>query len=186
MTPAARINLTVFWARILLVLAMAGSALGLHALGALPFSWPALAVATVLYAGASGALVGAAHRGGVWPEYTQILADVAWVFAFVRITGGAENNPFALLFFLAIIAAAYVRFVRGAIVAATAASLAYAALLWLDLAALRQVHNLPARAGWPSAFNADFYLNGYVYAICFYLVAALSGYLAERVRLKGR
>ncbi|MCU0608114.1 MAG: sigma 54-interacting transcriptional regulator [Candidatus Edwardsbacteria bacterium] len=38
----------------------------------------------------------------------------------------------------------------------------------------------------PSNTSTDFYLNGYVYAICFFLVAGFSGFLSERVRLKGR
>ncbi len=186
MPASAQTDRQAFWSRTLLLLVMTGSALGLHALGALPLSWPALAAAAVGYLGAAAALLAAGRRGVAGTVYGQILADIAWVAAFVRLTGGTENNPFALLFFLAILAAAYVRFARGAIVAATGASLAYAALLLLDLSALRHSHGLPALSGLPSSFNADFYLNGYVYAICFYLVAALSGFLAERVRLKGR
>ncbi|MBU2463539.1 MAG: sigma 54-interacting transcriptional regulator, partial [Candidatus Edwardsbacteria bacterium] len=37
-----------------------------------------------------------------------------------------------------------------------------------------------------TAFTTEFVFRGYLYAICFYLVAAFSGYLAERLRLKGR
>ncbi|MRR09599.1 hypothetical protein EG831_05920, partial [bacterium] len=177
----------IFRTKLFLILVMAGSALGLHALGALPLFWPGVALAAGAYAALSWGLLAWGRRHDGWPPaYAQILADVAWVAAFVRITGGTENNPFALLFFLAIIAASYVRFVRGAIWAAAAASAAYALLLWLDLAALKRLYGLPAGAALPSVFSADFYLNGYVYAICFFLVAGFSGFLSERVRLKGR
>ncbi|HTY07781.1 MAG TPA: PAS domain S-box protein, partial [Candidatus Edwardsbacteria bacterium] len=187
MTAATGNERKVYWARTSLVLVMTGSALGLSALGALPLSWPAALAAALGYVTLSWAQLALMRRlPGSWQHYGQTTVDIAWITAFVRITGGTENNSYALLFFLAIIAASNVRFVRGAIYAATVASIGYAGLLWMDLLQLQRAYGLSARAELPSAFSASFYLNGCVYAICFYLVAAFSGYLAERVRLKGR
>ncbi len=118
-------------------------------------------------------------------DYGQAVLDCLWIFAFIRAVGGAES-PFSMLFFLAIIQAANVRFLRGALVSAALSSLGYALILLYDYrswAASQHGDGIPELL---AAFRADYLFRGYVYAICFFVVAALAGILAERIRLKGR
>jgi len=176
----------VTFGRIMMVSIMTGSAMVLNRLGALPLNfgwalWSSLAFfvfATLLRLGH----IKLAHWG--W-DYGQMLLNVAWIFLFLRITGGAEN-PFSLLFFLAIIAAANARLAKGAIFTATISGLAYALALALEFQTFRKAALLSDKIDFVSAFSADFLFRGYVYAICFYLVAAFAGLLAERLQAKGR
>jgi two-component system response regulator HydG len=172
--------------RILLVAVMTGSAMALNRLGALPLNY-----GLALWAGLAFCLFSALLRLGHlklihwgW-DYGQMLLNAAWIFLFLRITGGAEN-PFSLLFFLAIIAAANARLAKGAIFTATVSGLAYAGVLALEFQTFRKAAVVADKIDFISAFSADFLFRGYIYAICFYLVAAFAGLLAERLQAKGR
>ena len=176
----------ITFGRILLVAIMTGSAMALNRLGALPLSY-GLAV----WAGLAFCLFSLLFRLGHtkfshwgW-DYGQMILNVAWIFLFLRITGGAEN-PFSLLFFLAIIAAANSRLVKGAIFTATISGLAYAGILALEFQTFRKAAVIADKIDFVSAFSADFLFRGYIYAICFYLVAAFAGLLAERLQAKGK
>lgn len=118
-------------------------------------------------------------------DYLQVALDVVWIAAFIRAVGGAES-PFSLLFFLAVIQAANVRFLRGSIASAALSGLAFALLLYLEYQSWAAVQRGAGAAELLAAFKTDFLFRGYVYAICLFVVAALSGILAERLRLKGR
>jgi len=176
----------ITFGRILLVAIMTGSATALNRLGALPLSlglavWSGLVFclfATLLRMG----YIKLTHWG--W-DYGQMILNVAWIFLFLRISGGAEN-PFSLLFFLAIIAAANTRLVKGAIFTATIAGMAYAGILALEFQTFRKTALIADKMDFVSAFSADFLFRGYIYAICFYLVAAFAGLLAERLQAKGK
>jgi PAS domain-containing protein len=177
---------SITFGRILVVTIMTGSAMSLNRLGALPLNfgwavWSGLAFclfSTLLRLGHIKLI----HWG--W-DYGQMMINTAWIFLFLRITGGAEN-PFSLLFFLAIIAAANARLVKGAIFTATISGLAYALALALEYQSFRKAALLSEKIDFVSAFSADFLFRGYVYAICFYLVAAFAGLLAERLQAKGK
>ncbi|MDP2807018.1 MAG: sigma 54-interacting transcriptional regulator, partial [bacterium] len=172
--------------RILLVAVMTGSAMTLNRLGALPLN-----LGLAVWAGLAFCLFSSLLRLGHiklihwgW-DYGQMILNVSWIFLFLRITGGAEN-PFSLLFFLAIIAAANARLVKGAIFTATISGLAYAGILALEFQTFRKAALIADKLDFISAFSADFLFRGYIYAICFYLVAAFAGLLAERLQAKGR
>ena len=176
----------ITFGRILLVAVMTGSAMALNRLGALPLN-----LSLALWAGLSFCLLAILFRLGHiklvhwgW-DYGQMVLNVAWIFLFLRISGGAEN-PFSLLFFLAIIAAANSRLAKGAIFTATISGLAYAGILALEFQTFRKAALIADKLDFVSAFSADFLFRGYVYAICFYLVAAFAGLLAERLQSKGR
>ena len=176
----------MFWGRVIIVALMTGSALVLKALGALPLSFLVIISLTVLFLLLTILSKYLNHkRPSQWWDYVQMVLDVGWIAVFIQKTGGAEN-PFTLLFFIAIITAANVRFAKGAIFTATLASLTLAFLIYLDYHSLRSGLLLGRDQDFVTAFTTEFVFRGYLYAICFYLVAAFSGYLAERLRLKGR
>lgn len=123
-------------------------------------------------------------RRGPWPPAwakAQPAWDVAYATALVYLTGGAFS-PFAGLYALAIIGGAILLYRRGALVVATASSLAYGCLVDLQHYGLLRPLNpfpLPEVSGEKFAFQLVFNL------IAFYAVAALSGYLAEELRRTG-
>jgi two-component system response regulator HydG len=172
--------------RVLVVTIMTGSAVALNRLGALPLNFMAIFGYGLGFIGLAIGLrmVTVKMVHGIW-DYGQMALNVAWIFLFLRITGGPEN-PFSLLFFLAIIAAANSRLAKGAIFTATLSSIAYGSLLAIEYQTLKQASVFPDAVDFFSAFSADFLFRGYVYAICFYLVAAFAGLLAERLQVKGR
>ncbi len=176
----------ITFGRILLVAVMTGSAMALNRLGSLPLNfgmavWAGLAffLFSILLRLGHIKLI---HWG--W-DYGQMVLNVVWIYLFLQITGGADN-PFSLLFFLAIITAANARLVKGAIFTATISSLAYAGILAMEFQIFRKAALISDRVDFVSAFSADFLFRGYIYAICFYLVAAFAGLLAERLQAKGR
>lgn len=176
----------MLWGRVLIVALMTGSALVLNTLGALPLSFLVIISLTVFFL--LFTILGRYlnhKRPSRWWDYVQMVLDVGWIAIFIQKTGGAEN-PFTLLFFIAIIAAANARFAKGAIFTATLSSLTLAFLIYLDYHSLKTGLFLGRNQDFVTAFNTEFVFRGYLYAICFYLVAAFSGYLAERLRLKGR
>lgn len=176
----------VLWGRVIIVALMTGSALVLNTLGALPLSFLVIISLTVFFL--LFTILGRYlnhKRPSQWWDYLQMVLDVGWIAVFIQRTGGAEN-PFTLLFFIAIMAAANVRFAKGAIFTATLTSLTLAFLIYLDYHSLRTGLLLGRDQDFVTAFTTEFVFRGYLYAICFYLVAAFSGYLAERLRLKGR
>jgi PAS domain S-box-containing protein len=179
-------NPILLWGRVTIVAVMTGSALVLKALGALPLSFSAIILLSGLFLLLT---VLAKYLNHKWPgwrwDYVQMVLDIGWIAIFIHKTGGAEN-PFTLLFFLAIITSANARFAKGAIFTATLSSLTLAFLIYLDYRSLRTGLLLGRDQEFVTAFTTEFVFRGYLYAICFYLVAAFSGYLAERLRLKGR
>ena len=176
----------ITFGRILLVAVMTGSAMALNRLGSLPLNF-----GMAVWAGLGFCLFSILLRLGHlrlihwgW-DYGHMVLNVVWIYLFLQITGGADN-PFSLLFFLAIITAANARLVKGAIFTATISSLAYAGILALEFQIFRKAALISDRVDFVSAFSADFLFRGYIYAICFYLVAAFAGLLAERLQAKGR
>jgi two-component system response regulator HydG len=179
-------NPAVLWGRIIIAILMTGSALVLKTLGALPLSLPLLLLLSCLYIALTiltrwfGIKTPGSHS-----DYLQMSVDIGWITMFIWQTGGAEN-PFTLLYFLAIIAAAIVRFARGAIFTATISGMTLAILIYLEYRGLKVGLLNSQNADFITSFKAEFVFRGYLYAICFYLVAAFAGYLAERLRLKGK
>lgn len=187
MTLKSRLSENIAWlARLGLIALLLASAAALGGLGALSIQLGWAVVFSAAYLAASAGL--AAWRPNTLRtayDYAQVTLDVAWIFGFIRAVGGADS-PFSLLFFLAIIQAANARFLRGAVAAAALSGLAYALLLYMEYQGWAAAQRGAESAGLMAAFRTEFLFRGYVYAICFFVVAALAGILAERLRLKGR
>jgi two-component system response regulator HydG len=169
---------------LMVLLLTSAAALGRMGVLSIRLGW-ALLFSAVYLAATAGLAVWRRPDLRAAADYAHILLDILWIFAFIRAVGGAES-PFSLLFFLTIIQAANVRFLRGAIGSAALSSLAFALLLVMEYKSWAAVQQGAGSAELMAAFRADFLFRGYVYAICFFVVAALSGILAERLRLKGR
>lgn len=175
----------VYIIRLLLIVFLYISAFFLNNIGGIPvrFSW--VAIFSSIYLISSLVLIYWKIKNiNIAADYSQIALDIIWILFFLHSTGGAES-PFSLLFFLAIIQAANVRFLRGAIGAAGLSSVAYGLVLLQEYRGLIRVSE-PSAQDLMSAIRADYLSRGYIYAICFFIVAALAGILAERLRLKGR
>ncbi len=176
----------MFWGRLVVSTLMTVSALALSKLGPLAIYVPEVLTLWLAYVLVAWAIrhLNLLRAGWLW-DYGQMLADTAWVTIFIHATDGTDN-PFPLLYFLAIMSAASVRYARGAIITATLAAACLALLMWSELRTIQSGLVPSAPGGFYSIFRADFVLRGYIYAICFYLVAAFSGFLAERLKAKGR
>ncbi len=111
----------------------------------------------------------------------QLAWDVSYATVLVFLSGGALS-PFATLYPLAIIGGAILLHRRGALVVATASSLAYGVLVDLQFYEFLVPLNpfpLPEVTGGKLALQLLFNL------LAFFAVALLSGYLAEELRRTG-
>ncbi|MGH9321979.1 MAG: two-component system sensor histidine kinase NtrB [Vicinamibacteria bacterium] len=115
----------------------------------------------------------------------QVLGDLLIVTGIVHYTGGIESN-FSFLYFISIISASIILFRRGGLMAATAASFLYGALIQgIYLGAIRAYPTAggPALPIMPSqVVSYTIFLN----VFGFYTVAFLTSYLSESLRLAGR
>ncbi|MFT3842502.1 MAG: ATP-binding protein [Myxococcaceae bacterium] len=102
----------------------------------------------------------------------QIGFDVLFAGAVVYLTGGADS-PFVFAYSLTVLAGSILLFRTGALVAATASTLAHAAILLVDRLGL----NGAVPEGSPSRMVFLFVSNG----LSQFLIAVLGGYLAEQV-----
>jgi two-component system sensor histidine kinase PilS (NtrC family) len=115
--------------------------------------------------------------------YVQLSVDVALVTGILYYSGGSESI-LNLLYLLIIISSSLFLHLRGILYVCTLVAAAYGFLSWMQYQGMVQVFSffepdrLP-RA--PEQSSVSVYLN-----ICFfYLVAFLSGFLAEKLRRKG-
>ncbi len=115
----------------------------------------------------------------------QLLAELM-LEAFMIHHSGYLSSPFSGLFVLTIVSASLVYRLAGTLFVATVASLAYSIAVWLEAEtpslaglSLESVRNLFA------ANDAVFYTI-FIHLCIFYLSAFISGYLAERIRIKDR
>lgn len=113
--------------------------------------------------------------------YVQFVADIILETGIIHFTGGPESS-FSLLYFFTIICASIVFSVRGGLVMASFSGLAYGLLLWGEASGV-----VPFAPGLtePAMPGAHIFLRAYLHVLFFLLVAALSGYLSERLRTSG-
>ncbi|TVQ97219.1 MAG: PAS domain-containing protein [Deltaproteobacteria bacterium] len=114
--------------------------------------------------------------------YAQLLLDVGLISVVVAVTGGIESI-FVFLYFLAVFNGANLLRQRGAFFAATAASLGLLALGIIQFAT-----EPVAALSWLQVAGTDVRLPIYsitVHVFAFFIVAFLSGYLAEKLRSTG-
>ncbi|UCE17886.1 MAG: PAS domain S-box protein [Gemmatimonadota bacterium] len=116
--------------------------------------------------------------------YSQLIWDIFVITEIVYYTGGIDS-PLIPLYFLAIFGASLFLGLKGSILIAGQSSLVYGLLIWTEFKGI-----IPEMffAGQLSSSTYQFQavlINIYLYISFFFLSAFISGYLAERLRLKG-
>lgn len=99
--------------------------------------------------------------------WIQIIGDVALISSITRISGGA-NSPLSLLYFLVIIYASIFLLAKGGLLSAFVASFSYSFTLLIGSQTGENLLYLFYRV--------------YMHVLLFFLVGAMSGYLAERLK----
>ncbi len=115
----------------------------------------------------------------------QFLFEIVLESSIIYSTGSV-NSPFSALFILTIVSAALTYRLLGTLVTASLVSLAYAFIIWLGLAQ-GQDYEISMRALKTifSSGDSAFY-SILLHILIFYLVAFISGYLAERLKERDR
>lgn len=99
---------------------------------------------------------------------------------------GRSESPFAIFFLLSIVSASLVYNLAGTLIIATLASLGYAStVIWGNLFAFKNLLSVNWIKNIDTLSDQDFY-RIFLYLCSFYLIAFISGYLAERLKTKGR
>ncbi len=109
--------------------------------------------------------------------FMQFLIEVVIETMVVHHTGGI-NSPFAVLFILSILSASLIYRLVGSAVMAGLSSLGYAVVLWLEEGIEFSLKNLQMLS------DTSFY-KAFLYICTFFLVAFTSGYLAQKLKVKG-
>lgn len=116
--------------------------------------------------------------------YMQLFFDVAAVTTLIFLSGGIDS-PFTFLYMPVIISAALLLYRRGSMLVASACSVSYGLLLDLQYFAWISPLQIVSQAVPPR--ESGTYLTSILMSIAgFYLVAYLSGYLAEEVQKSSR
>jgi two-component system sensor histidine kinase PilS (NtrC family) len=113
--------------------------------------------------------------------YFQIISDLLFETGFVYVTGGIKSF-FSFTYIFSIIAASIILFRKGAFVMASLSSLLYGTLATLQYYEIIPIYGPP---GFPfTTLNiSSFYYNIFLNVCAFYLVAFLSSYLAESLKI---
>ncbi|MEW5994384.1 MAG: ATP-binding protein [Candidatus Zixiibacteriota bacterium] len=111
----------------------------------------------------------------------QLLVEIALESGIIFATGNI-HSPFSALFILTIVSAALSYRLVGTLVVASLVSLAYTFIIWLGLSnTISPGLSLKALETVFSARDTVFYAI-FLHLLIFYLVAFISGYLAERIK----
>jgi two-component system sensor histidine kinase PilS (NtrC family) len=109
-----------------------------------------------------------------------------WVETGIMAASGRVESPFAIFFLLTIVSASLVYNLAGTLIIATLASLGYAStVIWGNLFAFKNLLSVNWLKNIDTLSDQDFY-RIFLYLCSFYLIAFISGYLAERLKTKGR
>jgi two-component system sensor histidine kinase PilS (NtrC family) len=113
--------------------------------------------------------------------YFQIISDLLFETGFVYVTGGIKSF-FSFLYLFSIIASSIILFRKGTFIIASLSSLLYGTLAILQYYGILPMHSAP---GFPfTTLNiSSFYYNIFLNVCAFYLVAFLSSYLSESLKL---
>jgi len=106
--------------------------------------------------------------------------------SFIVYNSGNLSSPFSGLFILTIVSAALAYRLVGTLLIATVAAMSFAAAVWFGAGAeLTKTFSLESvRSLYVS--NDDVFYTIFIHLCIFYLSAFISGYLAERIRVKDR
>ncbi len=115
--------------------------------------------------------------------YGQLLFDVFFVTALIYVTGGIQSI-FSFIYILIIINASIMLYRRGGLLIASASSICYGTLL--DLQYFGIIHPFYTRTSELMTYSIGYYSYNLLMNIAaFYVVAFLSSYLTEELRLSG-
>ncbi len=113
--------------------------------------------------------------------YVHILWEIVFVTSLIYITTGKYESIFSFLYLLAIIIAGILLYRRGAFLAAAAGSLSYGCILaGLEQGIIQDLLGEYAAMGWNNIIYA-FLIN----MSAMFVMAALSSYLTEKLRITG-
>jgi two-component system sensor histidine kinase PilS (NtrC family) len=182
--PGARTITTFLWLRAIVLTLIVGAGVMIVQLSGGAIAVGPLYVLLVLghVVGAVlmlGLRLGVAAAPAVW---TSMVADVFIATAIVHYSGGATSQ-FSLVFGLSIIAAAVLLQVRGGLGIALLASVCYTGYGALEAGG---VLHPAAGNGFAGSGAANFFIRAYMHVSLFFVVGALSGYLARRAGREGR
>lgn len=107
--------------------------------------------------------------------YLQTSGDILLVTVLTRLTGGIDSG-FSLLYHLTIISSSIILYRRGGYLAASLSSILYGAML--DM----QYYEMPGFVRSQNFTSIQVFYQVFISIFSFYIVAFLSGYLAERLR----
>ncbi len=115
----------------------------------------------------------------------QLIFEVVVETGIMAASGRAES-PFAILFLVTIVSASLFYNLAGALLVATLSSLGYAStIIWGNLFAFRNLLSVDWIKNIYQLNDLDFY-RIFLYLCSFFLIAFLSGYLSERLKIKGQ
>ena len=117
--------------------------------------------------------------------YFQIIFDALLISAIIHFSDGI-NSQFSLLYFLVILNASIFLHLRGSLIIATSVSVLYSALVSLEQTQILPSFFLEDLPGKVIASKEFVLLKVYLHLCFFYLLAFVSGYLAEREKTKGK
>ncbi len=137
------------------------------------------------------ALLIAFDRSNRFPMISMTVVGLQFLLEIVIESGvihntGNINSPFSALFLLTIVSAALTYRLVGTLVVASIVSLAFTFIVWLRTGQIDTPAFLPgALESIVSAQDAVFYAI-FLHILIFYLIAFISGYLAERLEVRDR
>ncbi len=113
--------------------------------------------------------------------YVQFFLDVLIVTALIFITGGIESI-FTFLYIVIIISASIILYRTGGFLTASLSGIVYGVLVDLDYYGIISPYISGAKLSYK---ESDIFYNIFINIVAFYLVAFLSGYLAEQLKRAG-
>ena len=115
----------------------------------------------------------------------QFVLEIIVESAIIYATGGV-NSPFSALFLLTIVSVALTYHLVGTLMVASFVSISYTFIIWLGLAGTDGV--LPFHRVLSTVFSSQdsVFYSIFLHILIFYLVAFISGYLAERLKARDR
>ncbi len=114
-------------------------------------------------------------------NYVQIIYDNLLIFSLVYFTGGS-NNFFEILYFVNIIAASFFLLAKGSFLSAVLSTIAYSIFVFGEHFEfiISPYRALPQ----PYVDLEVVIIKAYIYTLSFFLVAALSGFLSEKLQAR--
>lgn len=101
-------------------------------------------------------------------------------------TTGNLYSPFAALFLLTIVSAALIYRLVGTLLVATAVSIAYVGVVWINYGLFAGGPTMIFGKGAPVTGDDTLFYSTFLHILIFYLVAFIAGYLAQKLQTRDR